>query len=310
MQLTRNQYARAGWPPPALLIEVDSPLAGMLLLAKIYQRAEQAANSNWGRVWEVFWDSLPIEIRKFAPKITTPNVGAGGLQGLPNSSIQPQSSFEWERNQNLVDFIVEQQVLADLRQDNYLAGDGLRLWQTIQQRLTPTIKDNGTWLWSYTGIGVQTKPPAAVPVDARNRVHREDGSAVEYGDGWGPFLWHGTIVPRNAVMTPTTITVQQIEAERNAEVKRVLIERMGPAKYVELSGAVEVSRDRFGILLRKEVAGEEPIVVVRVINSTPEPDGQFKIYWLRVPPNIQTAKGGIAWSFGMLESEYDPEEET
>lgn len=310
MQQLLNQYAHAGWPPPALLYEVDSPLAGVLLLSKIYQKTEQQGNSNWGRLWEVFWDGLPIEIKRLAPKVAIPTVGAAGLQALPRNGILLQSAFSWERNANLIDDIVESQLWADLQQHRELNGDALRLWRTIQQRLQPTLRDNGLWIWAFVGIGIQTKIPDAVPVDRRNRVHREDGPAVQYDDGWGAFLLHGVVVPKNAVMAPTTISVAQIEAERNTEVRRVLIEQMGPVKYVELSGAVEVSKDRFGVLLRKEVAGEEPIMVVRVVNSTPEPDGSKKTYWLRCPPTMRTAKEALAWSFGLLETEYNPAEET
>ena len=50
--------------------------------------------------------------------------------------------------------------------------------------------------------------------------------------------------------------------------------------------------------------------MVRVRNSTPEPDGTYKIYRLRVPPWIQTARQAVAWTFGLSEEEYAPLEET
>lgn len=52
------------------------------------------------------------------------------------------------------------------------------------------------------------------------------------------------------------------------------------------------------------------IVFVEVLNSTPEPDGSIKTYWLRVPPDTPTAKAGIAWTFGVTEGEYNPEVQT
>ena len=47
-------------------------------------------------------------------------------------------------------------------------------------------------------------------------------------------------------------------------------------------------------------------MAVRVINSTPEPDGSFKRYLLRVPPDITTAKAAVAWTFGKKPDEYLP----
>jgi hypothetical protein len=43
-----------------------------------------------------------------------------------------------------------------------------------------------------------------------------------------------------------------------------------------------------------------------VVNSTPEPDGTSRTYFLRVPPNIRTARAGVAWTFGLTEEEYHP----
>jgi hypothetical protein len=55
---------------------------------------------------------------------------------------------------------------------------------------------------------------------------------------------------------------------------------------------------------------DEPIVIVKVLNSTPEADGSTKNYFLRVPPEIRTAKEAVAWTFGMSGEEYSPLRET
>ena len=73
-----------------------------------------------------------------------------------------------------------------------------------------------------------------------------------------------------------------------------MIGRYGPKKYLEDSGATviqECASDHYLIglrsarLLRKEVPDDEPIVMVDLLNSTPEPDGSTKRYLLRVDPN-------------------------
>lgn len=62
---------------------------------------------------------------------------------------------------------------------------------------------------------------------------------------------------------------------------------------------------------RKEQPNDEPIVVVRVKNSTAEPDGTFKDYFIRVPPTITNASHAVAWTFGIEPHEYyDPMLET
>ena len=58
------------------------------------------------------------------------------------------------------------------------------------------------------------------------------------------------------------------------------------------------------MLWRVEFDGDEPLVMVEVVNSTPEPDGPRRTYFLRVPPDTQTAREGVAWTFGLTEEDY------
>jgi hypothetical protein len=54
----------------------------------------------------------------------------------------------------------------------------------------------------------------------------------------------------------------------------------------------------------------ENIVLVEMVNSTPEPDGSYRRYFERVDPDIQTAKEAIAWQFRLSAKEYNPKVET
>lgn len=111
-------------------------------------------------------------------------------------------------------------------------------------------------------------------------------------------------------MHPHKIKVKGIENERNVEIRRIMIERYGLNNFIRDSAARVVQSDEFGTLYRKELPGEEPVVVVRVENSTAEHDGEYKNYYLRVPPHIQTAREAVAWTFDMKEDDYSPKVET
>ncbi len=58
------------------------------------------------------------------------------------------------------------------------------------------------------------------------------------------------------------------------------------------------------------MAAGEPLVMVQVVDATSIKGEALKEYFLRVPPTTQTAKDGVAWTFGMPENEYDPIIET
>ena len=96
-----------------------------------------------------------------------------------------------------------------------------------------------------------------------------------------------------------------------AELKRVRMERMGAERYLKESGAAKIQEDEYGILWGKPQFNAEALLMVEVINATPEPDGSFKHYWLRVPPTTLTAHQGVAWSFGFDDpGDYHPHMQT
>jgi hypothetical protein len=133
---------------------------------------------------------------------------------------------------------------------------------------------------------------------------------VVWPDGWGVHAVHGVRVPRQVVEAPETLSVEQIAGEANVEVRRVMLERFGAERFMRESGGRLVQQDEWGKLWRADIAGDEPLVMVEVVNSTAEPDGSFKDYFLRVPPTVRTAREAVAWTFGVDEGAYAPAVET
>ena len=157
------------------------------------------------------------------------------------------------------------------------------------------------WDWAFISA-----KPEYIHRDEQGRLHCETGAAVRYPDGFSVFAIHGVRVPEKVVASPETITVQEIESKKNTEVRRVMIGRYGLERYLMDSGAEEIHRDDFGILYRKALPEDESLVMVKVVNSTPEPDGSFKDYFLRVPPTMERARQAVAWTFCKDENIYDP----
>jgi hypothetical protein len=121
---------------------------------------------------------------------------------------------------------------------------------------------------------------------------------------------HGVRVAAWIVEEPGRIAPDTIDAQHNSEIRRVLMERYGVQRYLHDVGAVPFAQDAFGTLYRLEHPHRAPIVLVKVRNSTPEPDGTWKDYFLRVPPDMRTAREAVAWTFGLSAAEYAPRTET
>jgi hypothetical protein len=162
------------------------------------------------------------------------------------------------------------------------------------------------WWWPFERVALMCERPVSVYRDDTGRFHREDGPALAWPDGFAVNAWHGTPVPASFIARLAGVRVEHIRDEPNAELRRMLLEHYGFDRYLREVGAARLHQDTAGTLWRAEVPGDEPLVMVEVINATPEPDGTRRVYWLRVPPGTRTAREGVAWTFGLSEEQYRP----
>ncbi|MGW3562737.1 DUF6745 domain-containing protein [Streptomyces sp. NPDC000941] len=166
------------------------------------------------------------------------------------------------------------------------------------------------WWWPYEKAVVIAERPVTLHRDEAGRLDSGTGPALDYPDGFALYAWRGMPVPAEFLGQLSELTAERIRTEENAELRRVMLEHYGYDRYLSESGAKPVHRDETGVLWRIEMAGDEPVAMVEVVNSTPEPDGTHRTYWLRVPPRTTTAREGVAWTFGLDADGYAPERQT
>lgn len=217
--------------------------------------------------------------------------------------------LELFKKSSLLDWLPAHVFVRDVCGNTYSApnAESLQLWNKL-------VNSTYAQLF-YESIVFVCEYPTHSRLDPEHRFHDEYGPALKFSDEFVVYFWHGRRVPKDVIEEPKTCTIERIEKERNVEIRSILIERYGLSRFLKDSGAVKVHEDEYGILYRKQfdAAGspiDEPLQVVMVHNATPEPDGFHKQFFLRVPPNIRSAKEAVAWTFGMDQDDYDPEVET
>jgi hypothetical protein len=144
--------------------------------------------------------------------------------------------------------------------------------------------------------------PGPADGPGRRRLHCDNEPAVRWPDGWTVYAIHGIRVPRSVVENPESITFRAIEQERNAEDRRVMVERYGWGRYMadcrsQVVDAVPEDHPILGLqgarLIHKELLGEpEPLVYLEMLNSTPKPDGSRRRYLLRIDPGVYGGDAG------------------
>jgi hypothetical protein len=83
------------------------------------------------------------------------------------------------------------------------------------------------------------------------------------------------------------------------------IERIGFERFFEALGGAPFDETAAGKLFRVG-HGETATNLVRVEDVVRGPDGKPHVHWLPVPPHVQSAREGVAWTFGKTEREWDP----
>ncbi len=122
--------------------------------------------------------------------------------------------------------------------------------------------------------------------------------------------WRGVPVTPQIAFAPETLSGAGILAERNVELRRVMIERLGFEKFLREVSAKVIDEDRDPggkrQLLRVLLPEDEPIVVVSVF--CPSTGRQ---YLVRVPPTMKSCRQAVAWTAGFDDpDDYAPLVET
>ena len=115
-----------------------------------------------------------------------------------------------------------------------------------------------------------------------------------------------------AITKPELLSVEEVLSHPNTECRYVGIKIIGYETIRKSKKCKLIDTcDKTGMELFS-ISGifEEPILYLKVINSTMEPDGTYKNYYLCVPPTMKKCKEAVAWTFRMEESEYQPLQET
>lgn len=303
----RLAYRRAGLAEPVDFVWADSPRAAVERVEKLVDAGrsvrEEVRTRPWAEErrriydelgpagWSALWSATGAQLWETTMALAD-RIRAGVVDALAE---RPED--ESDVRLVLLDAVLGQHDAAWLAAFD---GRGDRLDGLA------AVARNAGWWWPYERTVVISERPEALHRDEAGRLDCGDGPALSYPDGFGLHAWRGMPVPAGFLAELTALTPERIRVEENAELRRVMLEFYGYDRFLTESGAEPVHRDGTGVLWRIALDGDEDVVMVEVVNSTPEPDGSHRTYWLRVPPGTRTAKEGVAWTFGLPGEAYAP----
>jgi len=173
LQSSLNEaYAMIGKPAPALFI-FDSPAACMMAL-KIFKMPEtsQLDSQLWGQLvsqlrgqlWRQLWSQLDSQLK---------------IRGIyAGNNLWGAHDLYW-----IAFYRFCQRIGV-----NY--GDAAKTLDTME-----AISSQCEWWWPFEGVVIASEKPVSVKWDDEQRLHCENGPAVEYADSYALHSWHGQSIP-------------------------------------------------------------------------------------------------------------------
>lgn len=171
------------------------------------------------------------------------------------------------------------------------------------------------WWWVTDDVCIMADRPTAVHSEplpsaehGQRRLHRADGPAIQFADGTDTSVLHGTVVPDWVIRDPT---VDRIRTERNVEVRRAAIERLGWDRFIESAALRLIDRaddpgntghslDLYGTPRDWRGGGR----ILLATNGSVERDGTRRRYGLAVPGHFSSALDAAGWTYGLRGTDY------
>ena len=142
--------------------------------------------------------------------------------------------------------------------------------------------------------------PKHILRDPQGRLHSLEGKAIEWPDGWGLYMVHGTQVPAEWIEDKESLTPEKALREQNIELRRAAMEIVGWGTVLEKLNARVVDEDSdpaIGTLLVCDLPGASNEYFLRVRCAT------GRDFILPVPP-AKTALEANAATYGLTSKEY------
>jgi hypothetical protein len=162
-----------------------------------------------------------------------------------------------------------------------------KLWSAYQLLL-----ENCGWIFPHTKICLVCDRPRFVCFDNQQRLHAEGSPALQFADQFSVYAHHGVRIPERYGRVPSKEWQSEwLLSEKNAELRRVLIQGIGYAKiYQELQAIKLDTWNGYTLLKINSDVDVDPIYLLKMTCPS-----TGYVHVLRVPPDIHSAREAITW---------------
>ena len=164
------------------------------------QISDQLRDHLWGHLWDQLWGQISDQLR----------------DQLGGQKI-------WNPN-----FLWGSQDLYWIVWGKFAEWIGVKLKPDTSRHLDimDRIGRQCEWWWPFDNIVIASQRPTTCRFDGEGRLHREDGPAVEYADGYAMYAWRGLRIPGEWIADGPPEPIAALNL-KNVELRRIACEMRG-----------------------------------------------------------------------------------
>jgi internalin A len=319
-ETVKNIYVAIGHKAPQVIVCSSPPVADLIFLKQLKidcmspNQISQKATGNlgWGKsllkelfqsvdvgLSLIFWKALCHQI---IVEPDTDCILVSEFQELVGNYLELLAGDLLEDSDYLRPLTPTDLVKEIHLTEIFISKFGVTLDQKAQEliRCKKQLFEDCGWILPFEKICLVCDRPLHIRFDSANELHAEGAPAIAFADGYSLYFHHGVKLPEKyGKVHPDLWQAQWLLSESNAELRRVLIERIGYDRICQQLQAVKLDGWQEYTLLKIDNADVEPIYLLKMTC----PSTGF-IHALRVPPDIESAQEAIRWvNWGI-----DPEE--
>ncbi len=246
-------------------------------------------------LWDALWNTIILEpntdrilVSEFEELLDDYPESLGYELGSNFEFLQPLTAATLVKEIHLTKF--------------FISKFGVTLDEKAQEilRCKQQVFEECGWILPFEKICLICDRPSHLRFDSENRLHAEGEPAIAFADGYNLYFHHGVKLPEQyGKIHPDLWQAEWLLSEENAELRRLLIERIGYDRICQQLQALELDTWQEYTLLKIDNADIESIYLLKMTCPS-----TGHIHTLRVPPDLKSAKEAIRW----VNWDIDPEE--
>lgn len=150
---------------------------------------------------------------------------------------------------------------------------------------------HSNWNFLFEKTAFLCEKPMLIKLNAQKRIHCEDGPSICYRDGFSVYGLNGVRVPKWVVMKkPDEFQATEILKEKNAEVRREIVRKIGITRFCEIVNAQVIDKKDDYELLNVDLGDGRRRPYLKMINPS-----IGTIHIEGVAPECKTVTEALAW---------------